>query len=339
MVELVFNPRSPVEVQVSKFIRFLHPYLAFFTYRFHVEKARENGIRIEDFYNQKFHKEPYIMNHIYAQNFHPWTVLERVKDTMFIRRPRMLFKGFTVPDWATAKNMHGWEVDHYSRTAWDNAMHEFNSEWTPMQFFGERNEPNPLQWFRLEQAGKGNSSRLFYNEVPNPTWFRHGGHLDNKDKALYSFTHADQDAPLMFGIDTTTPEGREAFKKEWEMMHQIAPEIVKKECFVFPHERRDPVPTEAHFQRLWRYYREHALREALDKAVDGGHLSYEDREATLKFMGGRKHLHTHNFVMGKTGHRPDLLEDSGYQATDRAMTAIGMNQIHFNTKSAEPYSQ
>ena len=87
-----------------------------------------------------------------------------------------------------------------------------------MQFSGERLEPNPLQWFRLEQWGKGTSSRLFYNEVPNPTWFRYGGHLDNPDRTLYSFKDADQEQQLMFGVDTTTPEGRDHFKKEWEQM-------------------------------------------------------------------------------------------------------------------------
>jgi hypothetical protein len=51
-------------------------------------------------------------------------------------------------------------------------MADLLAEATPMPFFGERQEPNPLQWLRLEQFGKGNSSRLFYNEVPEPLWFR-----------------------------------------------------------------------------------------------------------------------------------------------------------------------
>lgn len=42
-LELVFSPRNQVEQAVSKAIRFLNPYLAFVTYRFHVEKAREIG--------------------------------------------------------------------------------------------------------------------------------------------------------------------------------------------------------------------------------------------------------------------------------------------------------
>jgi hypothetical protein len=136
---------------MSKFLRMIHPYLAFVTYRFHVEKAREagkyiffiikraiqilnilyTGIRVEDFYLHKFHKEPYIQFHIYAQYFHPDTLLERVRDVRFFRAPRTLFKGFSVPDWAGSSQRYGWELDTYSRQAWDNALADMNSEWTP----------------------------------------------------------------------------------------------------------------------------------------------------------------------------------------------------------------
>ena len=40
---MLFNPRNGVEMKVSQFMRFMHPYLAFVTYRFHLEKAREAG--------------------------------------------------------------------------------------------------------------------------------------------------------------------------------------------------------------------------------------------------------------------------------------------------------
>jgi hypothetical protein len=39
----VFNPRNNVERYASQALRFIHPYLAFVTYRFHVEKSREIG--------------------------------------------------------------------------------------------------------------------------------------------------------------------------------------------------------------------------------------------------------------------------------------------------------
>lgn len=139
-------------------------------------------------------------------------------------------------------------------------MHDLNSEWTPMQFTGERLEPNILNWFRLEQWGKGNSSRLFYNEVPKPTWFRYGGHLDNPEKTLFSFTHADQEHKFVFGIDTTTPEGREQFKKEWETACQLVPELISKEDMVYPHEQQRYLSEEPHFRRVWQHYREHMFK-------------------------------------------------------------------------------
>ena len=42
-MEIVFNPRNNFEKYVSQTLRFIHPYLAFVTYRFHVEKSREIG--------------------------------------------------------------------------------------------------------------------------------------------------------------------------------------------------------------------------------------------------------------------------------------------------------
>ena len=42
-IELLFNPRNQFEVQVSNIMRFVHPYVAFVTFRFHVEKCREIG--------------------------------------------------------------------------------------------------------------------------------------------------------------------------------------------------------------------------------------------------------------------------------------------------------
>jgi len=123
-------------------------------------------------------------------------------------------------------------------------------EATPMAYWGEqRLEPNPLQWLRLEQFGKGMSSRLYYNEVPKPMWWRHGGHLheDTKNELLYSFTHANQDSNLVFGMDTTTEEGRAAFKKEWDAISELTPEIIKKDQIRYPHEIAKPVSNEAHF--------------------------------------------------------------------------------------------
>lgn len=129
----------------------------------------------------------------------------------------------------------------------------------------------------------GFGSRLFYNEVPQVSWWRGGGHLfenpedektqnriesKNQDvqrtllcqslglskeqfKKLHSFTHANQEYPLIFGIDTTTEEGRKQFKAEFEALAEMAPDLVKKDHLIFPHEMPAFVPNEPHFRRVW----------------------------------------------------------------------------------------
>lgn len=214
-------------------------------------------MRIEDTYVNKFHKEPYIMHHIYAQYFHPDTLTERVRNVAFYRRTRTIFKGFRVPDWAQAQNHEQWEMDTYSRQAWDNALHDLEAEMTPMAYNQRRNEPNPLQWFRLEGILGGQGSRMFYNEVPQLSWKRQSGHLTEgndereKDRALFSFTHANQDRGILFGLDTTTPEGAEAYRKEYEDLCEMAPEILKKEDMILPHQMPARISEEPHFRRVW----------------------------------------------------------------------------------------
>ncbi len=40
----MFSPRNKFETKVSELMRFMNPYIAFVTYRFHVEKCREIGM-------------------------------------------------------------------------------------------------------------------------------------------------------------------------------------------------------------------------------------------------------------------------------------------------------
>ena len=42
-VELYFNPTTRFERAVSTTMRFIHPYLFYFTYKFHAEQARDVG--------------------------------------------------------------------------------------------------------------------------------------------------------------------------------------------------------------------------------------------------------------------------------------------------------
>jgi len=40
---MLLAPKNKGEQKLSEIMRFVHPYLAFVTYRFHVEKSREIG--------------------------------------------------------------------------------------------------------------------------------------------------------------------------------------------------------------------------------------------------------------------------------------------------------
>jgi hypothetical protein len=42
-IEILFNPRNQVEQAMASMMTFVHPYLAWCTYKFHVEKSREIG--------------------------------------------------------------------------------------------------------------------------------------------------------------------------------------------------------------------------------------------------------------------------------------------------------
>jgi len=275
------------------------------------------------------------MYHIYAQYFHPDSLLQRVREVRFYRNPRTIFKGFKVPDWATAEKTHGWEIDYYSRQAWDNAMHEFHSEATPMPFAGERQEPNPLQWFRFEQLGKGTSSRLFYNEVPEPWWHRHQGHMDpaQKDDLLYSFTYGDQEQQYDFGIDTTTEEGRAQYKAEYDAISQMVPEIIKPNELVFPHEIPRKLPEEAHFQRVWNLYRVHQMKNAIQDAVNRGQLDQADADKVNSFIHTKKfQQYVNYYALSQIGH---VDAGAAVESANRVFQAIGFN-VQVTQTSAEP---
>lgn len=265
------------------------------------------------------------MHHLYAQCFHPSTLLERVRDVRFYRNPRTLFKGFRVPDWATAQNRYGWENDTYSRNAWEQAQHEFFSEATPYPFAGERQEPNPLQWFRIEQLGKGNASRLFYNEVPNPWWYKNHGHFqaDKIDENLYSFTTADQSQSIDFGFDTTTEEGRKGFEEVLNVITSSAPELFATTKILFPHQITKPLPNEAHFQRSWTHYRIFKLQQHLQFAVSQGKLSQEDADTVTKLISGRNgYNNINNVILHQHGMVPS---NNTIETINRGFEAIGFD--------------
>jgi hypothetical protein len=48
-------------------------------------------------------------------------------------------------------------------------------------------------------------------------------------------------------MDTTTESGRVAFKKEYDALAAMTPELISKEAMLYPHEMLKPIPQEAHF--------------------------------------------------------------------------------------------
>ena len=340
MMDLIYNPRNQFEQFLSKAWRLSFPYLATLTYKGHVEGAREGGFRIDDIYSPiKFWKDPYIQLHLFTQYFHPHTYHERMRQVTFWRRPSTLFKGYSVPDWAQMQNREGsGELDMYSRKIWREALNDLNAEWTPMPWEGQRLDPNLINWFRFESWGNGMSSKLFYNEVPNPNYYKHGGHLDDPDKTLYSFNHANQEKQFVFGMDTRTPEGRAAFQEEFEAVRTVAPELVKDAEIVFPHEIKPRLNSEPHFRRVWGKYRNHALECFFRNQVDAGHLSESELEAASNFSKATG-LHVLSiYALGQHSKAAShFANDEGYQAINKMFGEIMcFNDFNLNTETSRP---
>lgn len=160
--------------------------------------------------------------------------------------------------------------------------------------------------------------------------------MGDPDEVLYSFTYADQEQQLLFGIDTTTEEGRIAFKKEYDALVEMVPEMIKKEDFAYPHEYAKQVPTEPHFQRLWKYYRSEHISNLINDAVSKGQVSESDASEARKFLGTKHHMSVTAYVYQKSGLRNDLADDEGYLATDRVMSALGVD-VNYSKKTAEDF--
>ena len=328
VLEAMYKPRSTLEQYFGKVVHSCLPFLSFFTYRFHVERARASGVRLEDHYYHKFFREPYITWHIYAQNFHPSTLNDRIRSVHFYRKTKTLFKGFTVPDWAQGQKMDGYDVDvHYSR-----------KEWTPMPFSGERLDPNMLNWFRFEQIGKGFSSRLFYNEVHKPTWHRHGGHLDNPEKTLHSFKYGDQEHEDSLGFDVSTKAGRDALAAEVQRWKQMTPELYEAHGFDenTGKQKNRYISTEPHFQRALTHYRTYVMQQKIEGAVEAGKLTQEEVNAGRAFFDERGLPAANLLLLGQKGL---LGDESGYSALLHILHATGLGDFEHNPTTSMPVEE
>lgn len=119
----------------------------------------------------------------------------------------------------------------------------------------------------------------------------------------------------------------------------MTPELLKPEEILFPHEMQKPITTEAHFQRVWQYYREHVLKLSISKAVEENKLTSDEAQSALKFIGiggSARHMSLTNFVLANQGLRPDLSNDEGYLNTEKAFRAVDL-QLNINNLTAEPF--
>lgn len=338
---MVYQPEGAVQNFISTLCKATFPYLSHFTYKFHVERARVAGLHIEDIYEHKFFKENYIHWHLYAQYFHPTTLLERVREISFYRKHAVLFKGFEVPDWAQTHKRDNYDVDIYSRMAWDNAQRDLESEWTPMQYSGDRLDPNALQWLRHEQWGQGHSSKLFYNEVPNPTWYRQGSSFTTKDldKNVYSFTFGDQNNQHVFGFDTTTPEGRKALAEEVANWKQMTPEIfegieINEELDLKPMQSQEP-----HYQRVWNHYRQFQFRTRVAYLIENGDLDQEDVTRAQQFFDSNGLPSATLFAAAKRGLLGDVSQEPSFESFKKIMKLLSLDKVEIRSNTSQPVEE
>jgi len=122
-------------------------------------------------------------------------------------------------------------------------------------------------------------------------------------------------------------------------MCELAPEMIKKEMFYFPHEMPPTISTEPHFQRVWQHYRDYMLKESISKAVESGAISYEDENDCLQFIDMSGQPSVNIYIMAKTGKLTHLESNTGFQATMRVMNALGIGSIEFDQTTAKPVEE
>jgi len=119
----------------------------------------------------------------------------------------------------------------------------------------------------------------------------------------------------------------------------MAPDLVKKDQLVFPHEMPAFVPDEPHFRRVWQHYREHVFRNTLAAACKAGKITEADHAAFDRFVGLSKTPSFNLFILAHQGKLSHFKGDEGFEAANRVWKALGLTKIEFNHKTAEPVEE
>lgn len=143
----------------------------------------------------------------------------------------------------------------------------------------------------------------------------------------------------MFGIDTTTEEGRRQFKEEFDALAEMAPDLVKKEMFVFPHELPAAMPDEPHYRRVVQHYREYVFRSLVDFACKAGKFSEAERAAFDRFVALSNTPALNLFILAHTEKLKHFNGDKDFEAANKVWNALDLNTIEFNKLTAEPVEE
>ena len=66
-------------------------------------------------------------------------------------------------------------------------------------------------------------------------------------------------------------------------------------------------------------------------------MTSSDADAAQRFLGSKSNLSVTSYVLAKKGLRPDLAKSDEFNATDRVMTALGMNEVELSSTTAEGF--
>jgi len=73
--------------------------------------------------------------------------------------------------------------------------------------------------------------------------------------------------------------------------------------------------------------------------ADSGDINQEDADAFSKFVSLNNTPCFNLYIMAKSGKFDHMQDDAGFQATMRVMSAMGMDAVEFNHKSAQPLEE
>ena len=118
----------------------------------------------------------------------------------------------------------------------------------------------------------------------------------------------------------------------------MCPELFEGEEMVYPHEHKNYVTREAHFQRVWSHYRDHIFKIAYIQLVENGDISAEEDAAFRKFIDP-SNPNLNIYIMSEYGVIEGMENDDGINATRTVLEKMGLDQVTVNLDTAQPWEE